>query len=348
MGESWTWEDMITEFRALGGVADNVELRDGIYGLGLFPIDAARPVDLHIPDTMVIPTEHVHSQGDDLVVSAESGKDPRVRAFFTRYQRHFSWGVQARADVEAFRRQYADLPDELLQALAGIGIEISRPLGSKWEPLELFKMTRAISYRGNSIFMPVTDLANHTRDARGFDLADGVRIAGTFPGEVFVHYGPADSLGRYFSQQFVSDEVAVFSLAINIPVGAGGKTLIIGRRFGEKQTADQRTLLPVVREEGDNILLTHVMLGNDRFPRLPRTLFRRALPALPVELADELFQRIVSTNMLSYLQLLDTLDRFDAEPARQLRQVTRLQLKGIARSYGALDAGAFAALSSAR
>jgi len=337
MPPSWSCEDMFEEFRAMGGTADNVVRREGPFGLGLFPIDAARPVTLHIPASMLVPCHHVRQEGDDLVVSPESHIDPRVRDFFTRYQRAFSWGTEARLEVETFHRLIAGLPDDITRALAKIGVEIKRPLGERWSPLELFKRTRVITYRDEQVFMPIIELLNHGKQAQGFDMRDGIRVAGSFSGEVLVHYGPADSLGRFFSQQFVSEELTAFSLTITIPLGYGEKSLYIGRRITEMQATNPVPLLPVVREEGNEITLSHVMLGHERFPRLPRTLFRQVLPDLAPEQADELFQRIVNTNIQLLLGLLDALDENHGEIARQLRRVARLQLKTITHSYGARD-----------
>ncbi len=340
MLSSWSIDEMFAEFRALGGTADNVEQREGPFGSGLFPVDPAQPVAVHIPAAMLVPSRHVIQEGIDLVVSPASHLDPQVKDFFTRYQRAFSWGGEARTSIETFHGQFAELPDDIVRALAKIGIEINQPLSKEWLPFELFKMSRTFTYHDEPVFMPVIDLINHGRDAQGFDTRDGIRVAGSFPGEVLVHYGPADSIGRFFSQQFVSDELSAFSLTITIPVAAGGKTLYVGRRIFEKQTASAMPLLPVVREDGDRVTLSHLMLGNERMPRLPRTLFRQVLPSLATEQADELFQRIVNTNILLLIGLLDALDAREDEIARQLRRVARLQLKDIAQSYGALDSDA--------
>ena len=38
------WDDMLDEFRALGGTADNIQLGQGQFGRGLFPIDPGAPI----------------------------------------------------------------------------------------------------------------------------------------------------------------------------------------------------------------------------------------------------------------------------------------------------------------
>ena len=48
------WHDMLTVFRALGGTADNICLRHGERGRGIFPVDPGRPIAIHIPENLLI------------------------------------------------------------------------------------------------------------------------------------------------------------------------------------------------------------------------------------------------------------------------------------------------------
>ena len=48
------WDEMIAEFRALGGVADNIEQRRGSLGRGLFPIDPGKPIRIAVPKLSLI------------------------------------------------------------------------------------------------------------------------------------------------------------------------------------------------------------------------------------------------------------------------------------------------------
>jgi len=333
---SWSWDEMLAEFRALGGTADNVERRAGPFGYGLFPIDPGRPVSLHAPVSMLVPKRHVRQVGDDLVVAEDSGLDARVRDFFTRYQRAFSWGVVAPTYADDFVLQLSALPEEIQRALERIGIPVEAQVRQLHTPFQRFIMSRCIIHHNKVKFMPVIELLNHSPCHPPYDIRDGVRVAGTFSGEALVDYGAADSLSRFFGHQFISDEARAFSLPISLPI-ANGRTLIVGHAIHEKQVAKASGLLPVIREEGDRVMLSHLMLGNERMPRMPRTIFRHLLPALGTEQADELFQLIVRANILLLLSLLEVLEVHDGPMVQQLRSVVRFQLKGIAQSFGVRD-----------
>ena len=55
MGSASDWHAFLDEFRTFGGKAENVMQRKGAFGMGLFPIDPAKPVDLFIPDALLVP-----------------------------------------------------------------------------------------------------------------------------------------------------------------------------------------------------------------------------------------------------------------------------------------------------
>ena len=50
-----TWNELLEEFRALGGTAENIRLGRGEFGRGLFPIEPGKPVAIHIPNNLLVP-----------------------------------------------------------------------------------------------------------------------------------------------------------------------------------------------------------------------------------------------------------------------------------------------------
>ena len=52
-----TWDEMLDEFRALGGTADNIRLGRGEFGRGVFPVDPAKPIAIRIPDNLLVAVE---------------------------------------------------------------------------------------------------------------------------------------------------------------------------------------------------------------------------------------------------------------------------------------------------
>ena len=85
------WHDLVAEFRALGGIAENICLREGAHGRGLFPVNPARPVAIRIPDHLLADSAwaEFHDGSFRLAQGAQIGG--RERAFLEEYQNGLSW-----------------------------------------------------------------------------------------------------------------------------------------------------------------------------------------------------------------------------------------------------------------
>src|SRR5580692_10196088 len=86
------WEEMLAEFRALGGKADNICLRNGRFGRGLFAVDPSRPVTIRVPDNLLIGIDEVRFENGAFRLAPEADIGARQRAFLEAYEAGFSWG----------------------------------------------------------------------------------------------------------------------------------------------------------------------------------------------------------------------------------------------------------------
>ena len=73
---TWSWDEMIAEFRRLGGVAENFRYGTGPFGRGLFAIDPTQPVRLQVPKRLLIPTDMLVAKGDRLEIRPEAPVEP--------------------------------------------------------------------------------------------------------------------------------------------------------------------------------------------------------------------------------------------------------------------------------
>ena len=65
MGSAADWHAFLDEFRAFGGKAENVMQRKGAFGLGFFPIDSSKPVDLFVLKDLLVPIENLELRDGD-------------------------------------------------------------------------------------------------------------------------------------------------------------------------------------------------------------------------------------------------------------------------------------------
>lgn len=339
MSSSYSWMQMLDEFRQLGGMADNIEQRLGQYGNGLFPIDPAQPIKIAIPDRLLIDGDQLVLEGEDLVVAAEANVPDEVRQFIARYQKHFSWGADGRKNVETFENALKTLPEALLQRLRQIHLLnlTVRHKGSWIEVLrQRFLMSRRISYHGRSVSMPIIELINHSPRSPGYLINDGIQYKGTFAGEITVNYSPtSDALMRFFNYGFANAEPGAYSMPMPLKL-KDGSTVHIGYDVGKVKLIDKLSV-PQVDVEEKHRKISHLRLGLERAPRLPRTMLRKALADLPTQLTDEIFDRVRGINLITLTELLDLSDGAETAIARDFRQAVRYQLKALAHSYGVRD-----------
>lgn len=112
------WEEMLEEFRALGGIADNVCLDDGPLGRGLFPIDRSKPIRVLIPEALLVDLKHAVIERDGIFrLHSDAPVGAREKAFLENYQRNFSWGV-SHQDTKALLQMIHEAPAEVRDFLA--------------------------------------------------------------------------------------------------------------------------------------------------------------------------------------------------------------------------------------
>src|ERR1700749_2584582 len=217
-----SWNEMLAEFRALGGVADNVCQREGEYGRGVFPIDPARPVTLRVPENLLLDIADAVFVNGAFRVGPNSKKGDREKAFLETYQNNFSWGGGGRAEVERIYTQAQELPEEIHDALRAHEYYFGTWFGAVDDATiqRRFVESRYINYHGRDVLMPVIDLLNHGAEVETFEIGTGVSVRGTFPGEGLVLYSDADAYGVFGAWGFASDQPQAFSIGMKTTTGS--------------------------------------------------------------------------------------------------------------------------------
>jgi hypothetical protein len=328
MGSEDIWNDMLTEFRALGGVAENIRLDHGPFGRGLFPVDPKKPVAITIPENLLVLLEDVYFEDDVFRVNLRSPISARGRAFIEQYERAFAWEV-ARGEIERFLSAMNELPEpvrELATQRLGLGrffLPVVPELVRKW-----FFETRAIRAGSRSVVMPIIELANHGGSAV-YQMSSGLELSGTFDGEVLVRYTtPSDAYHMFLNWRFASKELTAFSLAIN--------GIYAGREFQIKREFEDESLpfVPEASLDGDRIVLSYLLLGHERNPRVPKGAFRKAVGLQKLDHPDEVYDVIQMVNRQNFLDLLEVLEGVDLPGASILRTLAINQLAALSHHYG--------------
>ena len=323
------WNEMLAEFQALGGVAENIRLGAGPFGRGLFPIDPSKPVHIDIPERLLVPLDDVVIENNDFRISQASAIGAPARAFLEAYEREFAWGP-GHVEVEQFLAAMNELPESLRVRLSQLGLRrffnpVSPALLKKW-----FFGARCINFRDRKVVMPIVEMANHGGTAK-YDRQASVGLHGSFEGEVLVRYcATTDPLDMFLNWAFAAREPIAFSLERSAQIG--GRQLEIRRDFTHDSASP---FVPDVTVDETRIVVQYMLLGHQQFPRLPKAAFRRAIAPAKLADPDELYDFIQFGNRQDFLELLNVLVTVDSPVVPALRSLALNQLGALSWHFGA-------------
>jgi hypothetical protein len=328
-----TWEELLDAFRALGGVAENVRLGEGPYGRGIFVNDPHKPAKLWAPSSMFIRIDDIIAQDSDMAVRGD-GYDPRVRTFFERYQAHYGWGAGGHEASAAMQAAWHALPASIVAAIQATGA-LDRPQerfsASNAElALREYLCTRQFSHNDSRYAVPMIDLVNHS--AHGYTLGGGYGVEGTFADEMLVSYAPTDAWTKVVNYGFAATATIAHSVGVTVGL-PGGRALSIGRNI-LNFTIENNLRMPALRCEGNEVLLSHLVLGLESGKDLPRAIFYKVMDRAGVPQADAVFDSIARYNRLQFTSLLRLLRACDGSLARALEDGILNQLDALSACVG--------------
>lgn len=325
-----SWESTLEQFRALGGVADNVELRKGSYGRGLFPKDNKQSVKIFTPNNLLVPTEWLQLDGQgELVLSDACDWGDEVKSFYLNYLHDYGYNESLIHEMLLRQSQLYKLPNALKSMMSSFGFSsnlFQEP--SKSSCLEAFKQSRRIIVNKKQVLMPMVELMNHDENSKkSFHIYNkGVSVSGNFKNEILVHYGmAADAALMYEGYGFSTSKPYTFSGALAVNLGA--KVIKIAR-FVNLFTTIEKTNVPKVKLEGNEIHLSCLVLGSVNDKNSPKKVFTKLMHGvgMPAHIASNVFDGIVEQNRSFFLRMLEELEPLEGTVVENLRIMAKNQL----------------------
>ena len=327
-----SWENMLDEFRALGGTADNICVREGRFGRGLFPCDSSKPVRMHVPESLLIEAKYIRFDGDEFRLHNDAPVGTRERVFLEAYQREFSWGA-CRGETEALLRTMAEAPQELRELLdTPFDAELWLSGPTQAAIRERHFGARAIKHKERVVVMPVIELANHGHTPISYSHGDGISVSGTFEDEILVSYCLTDALDIFNNWGFASEgQPFALGLKMNLETQLGE---IIIERGDIVMDSKRRLFYPDVKIEGRRITLSYMMLGHKNFPRLAKANFYRIMRDAGRGDFEETFDRIAQINRSQFLKLIALSEHAPHAVGKLVRDIARIQLEAMSHAVG--------------
>lgn len=332
MGAAAEWHAFLDDFRSFGGRAENVMQRKGNFGMGLFPIDPSKPVDLHVPPALLVPIENIELKDGNIVIKDDQKFPAGYSYWFHKYQEIYSWGAEGKEKTLAFEEGLKALPESIQTLLKNYGLysaEVRFPeKDTDNEILQRFILTRCINYKGTKVVMPIIDLVNHAPSAKPYDVSeDGIKISGMHEGEILVRYNLMDPIRRLFSYGFNSPEPTGFSIRCrfqhqdNPVIVQGGQS--------------DKPMQPCkVAFQKDRLVVQQPLLGSLRTPKLPRTLFIQACKDVEGVSANELFDQIQQFNTIALVKIVRELQNVDGDVSSLLKDGFLSQITAQSHYFG--------------
>jgi hypothetical protein len=325
--------ELLRQFRALGGTAENVCIRQGSHGYGVFAVIPSRPVRLMVPSQLLIPPQSLSlTPAGNIEVKNESGLTADIAAFHTQYQRSFSWGASGFKNAAQYHRELCALPDALKNFLLILGC--SNDLSQLPTPEQAFKehcISRQIGVCGTSKLMPVLELINYASDGAPYEVTqEGVSLAGTFENEVLARYRHSmDAFHFFFNYRFATPGRSTLSCEVTVDIPQF-KPLRITRLDGLSDVQNGARW-PRVSAKKDEIHLSFVELVNLDTPTLPRQVFIEILSAqgLAIDRADQLFDGLVDHNRQVLQDFLRACENATGQVVESLKAVAGYQLSNL-------------------
>ena len=329
------WKELVEQFTSFGGTADNVIQREGSLGLGLFPIDPSKPVELHVPDQLLVSTDNLELR-DGKVILKDSSRYPKGFAdWYQGFQADYSWGAEAQDSIRAFEEGLKTLPDRTRSSLRNLGIanienRCSDPV-TEQDIFNRFIATRRINRNDRAWLMPIIELVNHSPRKPSWGTSDkGITVKGTYDDEILVRYSVADPLRRLFQYGFNCKEPHGFSTKVRIEHFE--KTIMIKGGINPAPLT-----LPSTKISENTITITSLMLGSMDQPRMPKSIFKETFSKIEGVEPDILFDQIRRRNQISLIQILREIEFLDGTIAELIRTACRNQLVAIGFHIGSRD-----------
>jgi hypothetical protein len=332
-----TWDELLDEYRALGGIAENVRLDTGPFGRGIFPIEPGKPIMLRTPPSLYVAVREIRLQ-DGRMTADPDRVEARARAFFEAYEEYFGWGAGGREAMWQLQEAWHALPEDVVTSIRTLGA-LEKPERRFAAPSDEFCMhdfldERTFGRGESASIVPMVDLVNHSSHVPTYTFEGGMGVHGTFDDEVLVCYNRCDAWSLAVHYGFTATSPTAYSTSIIVGLPRGEK-LTIARNLDPVATTNTLRY-PKVETTRDGVMLSHLTLGFATAKDLPRAIFRKMMDSrLSSSEADYVFDGIQHHNRTQFINLLRTLRKHEGPLIRTLQEAAINQLETLSAYVGA-------------
>ena len=315
------WNFLLSEFRRLGGTADNVCQKDGEYGRGIFPVNPTLRARIITPSKLMIKKNDIYLEDNKLRIKKDKEYNQEIRDFFNFYQDNFSWGSGGKETTELFEKGLILFNSNLKNLIKKHAlVDLDKRHKGNWNNVikKQFLNERAFNFRNNSFIAPIWDLINHKVKSLPFLVTDKGISTPNYParnGEILFQYNNISALKRFFSYGFFSKETIVFSIPFSIDI----KDLGINISCKGRSLKDDSMK---IEKSGNKIILEGLPIADVNHPRLPYNYFNEILKKIGHRnIPKDLLFKIFKLNISIRKKILDESQLIENEVSKTLTKV---------------------------
>tara|TARA_Y100001968_G_scaffold7276_1_gene6221 strand:+ start:827 stop:1825 length:999 start_codon:yes stop_codon:yes gene_type:complete len=322
------WEILISKFRKLGGVADNICQRDGSKGRGIFPVNEGIKSKIFTPSNLIIRKDDIFLDDGKIRIKEEKQRyNNETREFFNYYQDHFSWGGGGKENTEAFENSLSLFSSELKSLLKNNRlVDIDQRHQGSWKDVILsqFLYAREFNFRNELQIVPLLELVNHDVISFQFYKSSSGISSPNYPPlskELTYTYGNNSSLSCLFNYGFFSKETIVFSLPFNLSIKDMGITLMCkGKELKDDHMRIERS--------GEVILIEGLPIADKNSPSLPESYFRELIEQIGgIDFSILPLLNIINFNNSIRKEILSHLNSINNKASFMLEKVINYELE---------------------
>ncbi len=218
------WERLLSDFRNLGGVAENICQKNGENGRGIFPENLEAEARIFVPSELLIPVKDISLDCNLPRIKPANKHTQETRDFFEFYQEAFSWGSGGKDSIEDFENGLKNISKQVKETLKRLRLtDIDNRHSGPWNLViyNRFISARQFNYHNHLVIAPMLELVNHEVRSNPFQiLHDGISTPQiTKIGKELTHkYGNMSPLYRALKYGFACKEPIVFSFPFSFPL----------------------------------------------------------------------------------------------------------------------------------
>lgn len=324
------WYDILSSFRALGGIADNVVLRVENGRRGLFPIVQDQPFRLFVPNALLVESDRFELRDSQLVLAQTTDVLPEVRAFIDDYNARIAW-KGGREEAEDFLIGLYELPDPLRNFLKDkfyFSNILEKPTDA--QILDQFITSRQYDHKDQTVLFAFLELPNHHPKGIPFESTEtGIVLEGASQSEIFASYGVSDAWTRFVNYGFPSRERRAFSDLYSVTTRDGARTINVRKATQEIDPGYNDSRVPQISQTGPKVDISFLLLGDRADPMIPVNNFRNHVRAQLGNGSDEFFETLSYINKMKFWKLYNICNRYNGPMVTKMKLACQFQLEAL-------------------